>query len=396
MNVFALSTWTPYPLVNGSTLRVYHLLRALAARHAVDLVAFSAPAAPTTEEVAHLRQFCRTVTIVPRSPFAPVAGTVSGLLSATPRSLVATDDPEVRALVAARAAAADVAVGFALHAARYLSGLPCPAVFEDAEPRQIEALAAGAPSMRQRLRLRLTWWKHARYLRQLANAMAAVTVVSDHERQSMIRIGVDASRLHVVPNGARGADLAGPRTAASPSRLIYAGAVTYAPNLEAVTWFLTEVLPRVHAVRPDVEFWVTGDTAGVALDRWIGQRGVRFTGRLPDVAAAVREAAVAVVPLRTGGGTRLKILEALALGTPVVSTRKGAEGLAVTDGEHLLLADEPAAFAEAVLRVLAEPERAARLSAAGRALIATRYTWDAIGSQLLDIVEAVGRSPERH
>lgn len=396
MNVFALSTWTPYPLVNGSTLRIYHLLRALAARHAVDLVAFSAPGAPTAEEVAHLRGFCRTVTILPRSPFAPVAGTVSGLLSATPRSLVATDDPEVRALVAARAAAADVAVGFALSAARYLTDLPCPAVFEEAEPRQIEALAAGAPSMRQRLRLRFTWWKHARYLRRLSNAMAAVTVASEHERQSMIRIGVDASRLHVVPNGARAADLAQVCAAASPARLIYAGAVTYAPNLEAVTWFLAEVLPRVHAVRPDVEFWVTGDTAGVALDRWTGHRGVRFTGRLPDVAEAVREAAVAVVPLLTGGGTRLKILEALALGTPVVSTHKGAEGLAVTDGEHLLLVDDPAAFADAVLRVLAEPGLAARLSAAGRALIATRYTWDAIGDQFLDIVEAVRRSPERH
>lgn len=396
MNVFALSTWSPYPIVNGSTLRAYHLLRALAARHAVDLVAFSAPGAPTAEEVAHLRQFCRTVTIVPRSPFAPVAGHVRGLLSATPRSLIATDDPEVRALVAAGAATADVAVGFALSAARYLPGLPCPAVFEEAEPRQIEALAADAPSMRQRLRLRLTWWKHARYLRTLARAMAAVTVASDHERESMIRIGVDSSRLHVVPNGARGEDLAQARAAVSPPRLIYAGAVTYTPNLEAVTWFLTQVLPRVQGVRPDVEFWVTGDTAGVSLERWAGHRGVRFTGRLPEVAEAVRGAAVAVVPLLTGGGTRLKILEALALGTPVVSTHKGAEGLAVIDGEHLLLVDDPAAFADAVLRVLAEPALAERLSAAGRALIATRYTWDAIGDQFLDIVEAARRSPERH
>ncbi|MBL8136151.1 MAG: glycosyltransferase [Acidobacteria bacterium] len=396
MNVFALSTWSPYPLVNGSTLRVYHLLRALAARHAVDLVAFSAPGAPTAAEVAHLREFCRAVTILPRSPFEPVASTVNGLLTMTPRSLVATDDPEVRALVASRAATADVAVGFALSAARYLTGVACPAVFEDAEPRQIEGLAAQAGSRSQRLRRRLTWWKHARYLRRLAHQMAAVTVVSEQERESMVRLGADASRLHVVPNGADAADLTHPRPAAAPARLVYPGAVTYRPNLEAVAWLLAEVLPHVQAVRPDVELWVTGDTGRVDLEQWAGRTGVRFTGRLPDVRDAVGAAAVAVVPLRTGGGTRLKILEALALGTPVVSTRKGAEGLAVSDGEHVLLGDDPAAFAAAVLRVLAEPGLAARLSAAGRALVARHYTWDAIGRQFLDVLEAAGRSPERH
>jgi glycosyltransferase involved in cell wall biosynthesis len=94
-----------------------------------------------------------------------------------------------------------------------------------------------------------------------------------------------------------------------------------------------------------------------------------------------------VVPLLTGGGTRLKVLEALALGTPVVSTSKGIEGLDVTDGVHALVADGPDAFAAAVLRVLAEPPLAARLSDAGRALVTDSYTWDAIGRRLLDVVD---------
>lgn len=395
MNIFALSTWCPFPCVNGSTLRAYHLLRALAARHAVDLVAFSAPGAPTDAEVAHLRGFCRSVAILPRSPFTPVAGAPHTLLSMTPRSLVATDDPDVRARVAAGAAGADLAIGFALHAARYLTGLAVPAVFEEAEPRQIQALAQQATALPQRLRLRLTWWKHARYLRRLAASMAAVTVVSEQERQSMLAIGVDAARLHIVPNGAAAADLERPRVVASPPRLIYSGAMTYAPNREAVTWFLGEIMPRVRAVRPEVELWVTGDAGEAAAGRGDARAGVRFTGRLPDVREAISGSAVAVVPLRTGGGTRLKILEAFAQGTPVVSTRKGAEGLAVVDGEHLLLEDEPDAFAGAVLRVLDDAPLAARLSAAGRACVAGRYTWDAIGSQFLDVIDAARQSQER-
>jgi len=395
MNVFALSTWCPLPLVNGSTLRAYHLLRVLASRHDVDLVAFSAPGPPTADDVAGLRRVCRTVTILPRSPFTPVAGARNGLLSMTPRSLVSTDDPEVRALIAARSASAHVAVGFALSAARYLTGLGIPTVFEEAEPRQIQALAPRAATVPQRLRLRLTWWKHARYLRRVASSMSAVTVVSEQERESLTGIGVDASRIHVVPNGADAADLARPRAVASPPRLIYAGAVTYAPNLEAVTWFLAEVMPRVRAVRPDVGLWVTGDMGDVTPDRFPSRDHVRLTGRLPDVKDAISGSAVAVVPLLSGGGTRLKVLEALALGTPVVSTRKGAEGLAVVEGEELLLGDSPQAFADAVLRVLGDEALAARLSSAGRARVSSTYTWHAIGREFLELVEAVGPQTER-
>ena len=396
MNVFALSTWCPFPIVNGSTLRAYHLLRALASRHAVSLVAFSAPDAPSDDDLAHLRHVCRTVTIVPRSPFTPVADAAAhGLLSMTPRSLVATDDPEVRALVSARSASADVAVGFQLSAARYLTGVGIPALFEEAEPRQIQTLAHHAATLPQQVRLRLTWWKHARYLRRLATSFAAITVVSEQERRSLVELGVDASRILVVPNGGDAADLARPRTVASPARLIYAGAMTYAPNLEAVTWFLAQVMPRVRAVRPEVEFWVTGDTGDLELDRFAARGHVRFTGRLPDVKDAISGSAVAVVPLLTGGGPRLKVLESLALGTPVVSTRKGAEGLAVVDGEEILLGDSPQAFADAVLRVLGDEALATRLSSAGRARIADSYTWDAIGGEFCDLIEAVSQRTER-
>jgi glycosyltransferase involved in cell wall biosynthesis len=387
MTILALSTWCPYPTVNGSSLRAYHLLRSLATRHTVDLLTFSAPTAPDAAAVAHLREFCADVTVIPTSPFTPVPGNAATHLSATPRSLLTTWDPAVRDLVSRAAAAVDMAVGLQLSAARYLTRVAVPVVFEEAEPRQIRAQLDGARTWRERSRLRLTWWKHARYLRHLAAAMASVTVVSDDERDALVGIGIPAERVHLVPNGADAADLVRPRTVATPARIVYAGAVTYPPNLEAVRWFLTGVMPALRAARPDLEFWVTGDTGDVALDDLPNRGWATFTGRLPDVKAAVGDAAAAVVPLLAGGGTRLKVLEALALGTPTVSTTKGAEGLEVVDGRHLLLADDPRRFADQVLRVLGDPALAARLSAESRALVRQTYTWPAIGQRLLDVVD---------
>jgi len=287
-----------------------------------------------------------------------------------------------------------VAVGFALSAARYLEGAVVPVVFEDAEPRQIRNQFDRETSMTRRLRGRITWWKHSAYLKRLAVSMAGVGVVSDQERATLVEIGVDEARIHVVPNGADAADLGRPRNVAAPARLIYPGSITYAPNLEAVVWFLANVMPRIRAARPDIELWVTGATGDLPLQRIPNAAWARFTGSLPDVKEAIGGSTVTVVPLLTGGGTRLKVLESMALGTPVVSTSKGAEGLDVTDVEHLLLADMPDAFADRVLAVLNDPALAGRLSEAARARVESHYTWDAIGRQFCDVVEAAARIKE--
>lgn len=382
-------------MVNGSAIRQYHLVRALAARHRVDLAAFSAPNAPSPSDVEHLRSFCASVTVIPRSAFTPVPGTPSMLWSSTPRSLVRTDDPAVRALVADRLRTADVAVGFALSSARYLEGASVPAIFEEAEPRQIRNQIDRATTVTRRLRGRLTWWKHARYLKRLIDSVAAVTVVSDEERAALVDIGVDAARVRLIPNGADARDLARARTTAVPARLIHPGSITYAPNLEAVVWFLANVMPKIRAARPDVELWVTGATGDLPIERIPNAGWARFTGPLPEVKTAIGGSTVTVVPLLSGGGTRLKVLESMALGTPVVSTSKGAEGLEVTDGEHLLIGDAPEAFADRVLAVVNDPALAGRLSSAARARVESRYTWDAIGRAFCGVVEAAAHVKER-
>ena len=147
----------------------------------------------------------------------------------------------------------------------------------------------------------------------------------------------------------------------------------YQPNFDAAWWFARRVLPLVRVDHPDAEFRLVGrgDDLG-ALDR---EPGVVLRGRVDDISAELREADFEVVPLRSGGGTRVKVLEAFAHRLPVVSTTIGCEGLDVVDGVHVLLADEPSTFARACSTLIAEPERRARLADAAFGLYSDRFRW---------------------
>jgi glycosyltransferase involved in cell wall biosynthesis len=157
-----------------------------------------------------------------------------------------------------------------------------------------------------------------------------------------------------------------------------------------MTWFLQEVYPRIRAQAPDVSLTITGDHAGLPLPP---ADHVTLTGFVDDVRPLIAAAWVSLVPLRVGGGTRLKILEAMALGTPVVATSKGAEGLDAQHGEHLLIANGPEAFAESVIRLLQEPGLRRRMADNAYQLVQEKYDMAALMPRFLDLVERVA-TPE--
>jgi glycosyltransferase involved in cell wall biosynthesis len=191
-----------------------------------------------------------------------------------------------------------------------------------------------------------------------------------------------ATLVEVIPNGVDAAAMtaaAGEANLPQPDTLIYSGALTYSANFDAVDYFLREIFPHIRATRPDTKLLVTGKLEGVPVERLPQLPGVEFTGYLPDVSVAVARSWASVVPLRIGGGTRLKILEAMALGTPVVATRKGVEGLDVTPERDFLLADTPADFAAQTLRLLAGPDLRLALSYQARQTVQAKYDWADIG-----------------
>jgi glycosyltransferase involved in cell wall biosynthesis len=380
MRLLIVSSWFPFPPSNGSKLRAFHLLAHLAERHRVTLLSFAEPG--EEREAPALATMCEKVQIVPGNPFK--AGRLRSwqLLSGMPRSYAKTYSPAMQLLVDAELPNHDAAIAMELGASLYLANRPgIPRLLDELEVSVIRDRYVDQRWGLARARRGLTWWKYSRFTQKLVGQFERTTVVSDVERARLGEIGCDLTRVRVVPNGVDRRNFT-QSAGRERGRLVYSGSVTYAPNLDAVRYFANEVLATVRATRPDSMLMVTGSTGDVDVSHLAKVAGVTFTGHLPDVKSLVASSEVCIVPLRSGGGTRLKILEAMALGTPVVSTSKGAEGLAVTHEENILIADSPEAFAAAVLRVLSQSDLRERLSRNARDLVERSYTWDRIGGQL--------------
>jgi glycosyltransferase involved in cell wall biosynthesis len=164
--------------------------------------------------------------------------------------------------------------------------------------------------------------------------------------------------------------------------LLFTGKMDFRPNIDAVLWFGRSVLPLILERRPGATFAIVGQRPHPRLDVLRDTPGVTITGYVDDVRPYLAGARVYVAPLRVGGGTRLKLLEAMAMGKPIVSTTVGAEGFPVVNGQELILADEPENFAREVLDLLENPTRRARLAATGRAFAQANYGWDKLVPQL--------------
>jgi glycosyltransferase involved in cell wall biosynthesis len=214
---------------------------------------------------------------------------------------------------------------------------------------------------------------------EVCRSVSTVTCVS-HEDAAALKHLAPALQPIVVPNGI---DLDAYSSYAShappyPARLAFTGKMDYRPNVDAALWFIHDILPRVRARRPEAEFVVVGQRPLPQLLNHNGRHGVIVTGAVEDARPFIAEAGVYVAPLRMGGGTRFKLLEAMALARPIVSTTLGAEGFGVQAGRELLIADAPGGFAQAVLALLDDPARAEALGRAGRAFVRAGYDWSAI------------------
>lgn len=186
------------------------------------------------------------------------------------------------------------------------------------------------------------------------------------------------NRIWVAPNGADERLFNFPRQPKHSNRLIFVGMLAYWPNEDAVLYFYHEILPLIRRELPDVSLWVVGKSPPKnLLDLHDGEQ-IHVVADVPDIAPYVQQSALSVVPLRVGGGTRLKILESLALGTPVVSTFIGAEGLDLENGKDLILANSPKTFADHVVSLLRDPKQYNALTESGEAAVRNTYLWQDI------------------
>jgi glycosyltransferase involved in cell wall biosynthesis len=176
-----------------------------------------------------------------------------------------------------------------------------------------------------------------------------------------------------------------------PQRLVFTGSMDWFPNEDAILYFVEAILPRIRAEIDGITLTVVGRNPSARLRAAVEPAGVVVTGTVDDVRPYVDEAALYIVPLRAGGGTRLKIFEALSMGKAVVSTKVGAEGLALTPGRDVVIADEPDAFAASVVALLRDPARRFAIGRAGRQLVQSRYSWEQVSSEFEQHCQSIAR-----
>lgn len=385
MRILFLSRWYPYPPDNGSKLRVSGLLRGLCQQHEVSLISFvdptEVPAEPAAGEPGPV-----SVQMVPFHDFQPrSARAMLGFVSGRPRFLVDTHSDEMDARIrdAVRTTRFDLVIASQLSMAAYHRSFEgIPAIFEEVELGIYRPVEGASETRWERLRRELTWAKHRRFMGQLVRQFTLCTVASEVERRLVRDAVPDGPPVHIVPNSVSGIEAVAAEK--KPNALIFTGSLRYAPNREALTWFVEQVYPQVQSAVEGVSLTVTGETGAAPVP---AARNLVLTGRVADVRPLVAGASVSIAPILSGGGTRLKVLEAMALGTPVVATPKAVEGLDVHHGEHLLIAPTAAAFAGAIERLLADPAAASAMAARARVLFRERYDSNVVVPEFLRLVE---------
>jgi glycosyltransferase involved in cell wall biosynthesis len=233
-------------------------------------------------------------------------------------------------------------------------------------------------------RFEQTWWSHVN----------GCVVTSDRE-VPLVQAHAPSTPVAAVPNGVDLEYFRPVGDEVEPRTLVFNGILTYRPNLDAAYHLVDEIWPLVLSRVPDARLTIVGRAEHSDLRR-LGRHGVDATGEVLDIRPYLRRAAVVVVPIRMGGGTRLKVLEGLAMGKAMVSTSIGCEGISVRDREHLLIADGAQAFASSIIELFESPNFGLALGAAGRSLIETDYSWQLAGERLDLLYERVAGRARAH
>ena len=385
--VLIASPYSPYPPVHGGAVRMLALLHRLAPQSELTLVSYADTQAELDpRSTAELQKICAHVVVIERDTTAvggvlfpnKTRGFCSHLMEDELEFLLDADDYDV------------VQIEYT-HLAHVMPkaapGLLRVLVEHDVSFVSLARSGQGMVGMLARLGQRFDWMRMLRYELAAVEHADLVLTMSETDRDVLDRF-VDTSHVVPIPNGVDCQAFPFAADGRVPGSILFVGFFRHEPNVEAVRYFCRDVLPRIRAEVPDVHFQVVGAYPPEVVRRLGDDPTVEVTGRVDDIAAYYRRSAVFVAPVLQGSGTRLKILEAMASGCPVVSTTIGAEGLGATHEAELILADDAASMAAAVVRLLRDPAASTALALRARALVEARYDWDGIAARLLATYEA--------
>jgi glycosyltransferase involved in cell wall biosynthesis len=397
MRILYLTPRPCWPLLSGGRLRDYHLARTLASRAELVYLGLSDPGSQLTD---------KSVPGISRYVLAPKDGSYSaskilaGIAGSTPLPLLNCDsraaESFLRQLFASGAFDSIQIEG--VHMRRYLPllkslapGVPVLCDWHDIHSEQMGRFSQSGVSLPKR-------WYAARTARKLAwhedlllSECPLHAACSQVDREKLL-LRHPQAKIHIVENGVDVPFYDSPREPSVSSSIVFVGNMSYHANTDAVTYFAQSIWPLIRRDAPELSFTIVGSNPTSEVRQLAQLPGIEVTGTVDDVRAYYRQAAAVAVPLRAGTGTRLKILEAMAAGVPVVSTAIGAEGLEASDGGVILIADSPERFAASILSLARDPVRRDRMAAAARMWV-ERYDWSHIGARLFSLHQFLASKP---
>src|SRR6267154_349452 len=390
MRLLFLSFAFPLPANNGHRMRTWSILESLAAEgHEVTLLTFGQPGEVDGYDVA-LRKVCREIEIVPMvveslSSTPNHLGRLVGLFLAQPYAVRRFASSEMQARIRKFLAGGsfDAVLCDTVYSAVNLSDTHVPVILNC---HNVEHVILERYVALERNPVKWLYaWSEIRKLRKWEKGTcrrAAIGMACSENDRQLLSSLCPGLRVTVVPNVVDVDRYVSQREHTS-STILFQGAMDWFPNRDAVSFCVARILPVLKQSVPHIHFVVAGRNPTPAfVSKFAGVSGIEFTGNVPDMRAEIAKAAVCIVHLRIGSGTRLKILEAAAMAKPVVSTRIGAEGLNFSDGEEIVLADEPRAFARAIVDLLADPVRRRTIGLAARRRVEAQYSMSALRSAL--------------
>ena len=393
-----------WPVDTGGKIRSFNILRHLARNHEVALLSYYGGDRDAEYEAAIAKQLPGAHTIYTAAPEGTLAQSIDYIFrlpSSAPYAVKKFTHPKVQDEVARRLkdGSAEVAVCDFLSASlNFPEASPTPVVLfqHNVETMLWRRMADTEKSPLRKLSYQIEARKMAAYETRVLRRFRHILAVSDHDRREMLALDPGCT-ITVVPTGVDTEQYQpAPSVAGNPSRIVFTGSMDWEPNIDAVEYFCREIFPAVLGAFPDARFQIVGRNPHPRV-RKLASASVEVTGTVPSVAEYLRNATVVIVPLRIGGGTRLKIFEAMAMRKALVSTSIGAEGLNVTSGKDCLIADDAQSFAAAIVAVLRDPALR-RTYEDNAAALAARYDWSEIARRFADALsEAMNdtRGPQR-
>jgi sugar transferase (PEP-CTERM/EpsH1 system associated) len=387
MRVLQFAPRLCWPLDTGAKLRNYHLARVLAGSASVSLLTF----AESSQDQAELANVYEKVVTIPRDQGYSMGKLLRGAVGRTPLPLLNYTSEEMKQALAQTLIENDFNIIQieSIHLMNYLPVIRAarnrPLVICDwhnVESDLMRQYAEREPNVARRTYARRTARLMIEAEKRALKEFDAHLTVSDQDRGRLSSVNAGA-RIFVIENGVDAFHYTNQHSDKA-DRIVFVGSMDYHANIDGATNFARNVWPMIQQKHSNLRFTIVGRNPPSEVTELSSIAGIEVTGSVADVRTYYREALAAVVPLNVGGGSRLKILEAMAAGVPVVSTRLGAEGLDVSDGENILLAESSAQLANGILRVIEAADLCARLVTGGHALVRARYDWSMLGVKLLD------------